>query len=250
MNTYSLLDSGENQKLEQIGKFQIIRPSQNSPYLKTKPHTWNNPDAIYHRNDKGGGHWQFVRHIPEEQIISYAGMKIKIKLTPFGHLGIFPEQKSNWDLIRSLGSGYSQEEVLNLFAYSGLSTIACLLAEMPVCHVDSSKGMVDWARENAMINNLENKKVRWIIEDVLKFVKREVKRKKIYKGFILDPPSFGRGSKGEVWKIEKHLPELMELLMQLCHSEPEFIILSCHTTGYSPIGLERLLRSMVKSEGQ
>ena len=112
-------------------------------------------------------------------------MKIKIKLTPFGHLGIFPEQKSNWDLIRSLGSGYSQEEVLNLFAYSGLSTIACLLAEMPVCHVDSSKGMVDWARENAMINNLENKKVRWIIEDVLKFVKREVKRKKIYNIIIL-----------------------------------------------------------------
>ncbi|MCX7999530.1 MAG: class I SAM-dependent methyltransferase [Leptospiraceae bacterium] len=155
----------------------------------------------------------------------------------------------NWELLFTLGKKNLNLEVLNLFAYSGVSTLYCLSSGMKVCHVDSSKGMVEWAKENVKLSGLESMPVRWIVDDVIKFIKREIRRKKTYNGFILDPPTFGRGAKGEVWKIEENLPQLMELLMQLCNFKPKFVFLSCHTTGYSPIILERILKSLIQEKG-
>ncbi|TGN19923.1 class I SAM-dependent methyltransferase [Leptospira idonii] len=247
--SYELLDSGDFSKLEIVGGYKLVRSSPSSAYGKETPKIWNDPDARYIKNDTGSGSWSFQKKIPESFSIDFANLKFKIKLTPFGHIGIFPEQKTNWDRIRELGKKKEKFEVLNLFAYSGGSTLACLDAGMSVCHVDASKGMVDWARENAALSSLADKPVRWIVDDVLKFIQREIKRKKKYQGLILDPPSFGRGSKGEVWKIEDHLPELMDALMELCDHSPEFVILSCHSQGYSPLTLERILSSRIKSKG-
>ncbi|MCB1192277.1 MAG: class I SAM-dependent methyltransferase [Leptospiraceae bacterium] len=250
VNSYKLLDSGDFSKLEEIAGHKIIRPSQNAPYKKNNLTIWENPDAIYLKNETGSGKWTFHKPIQENFILLISDFKIQVKLTPFGHIGVFPEQMENWDLIQKIGKNKISFEVLNLFAYSGLSTLAALKSGMAVCHVDSSKGMVDWARENTKLSQLENAKIRWIVDDVFKFIKREIKRKKKYNGFILDPPSFGRGSKGEIWKIEKHLIILIELLMELCDNKPDFIILSCHTTGYSALTLERILSSSVNSTGK
>ncbi len=249
-NEYLLIDSGDGEKLERVGNFTLIRSSPGSVYPKSKPELWNQYDARYIKNETGSGSWSFVKKIPESFSVYFSGMQFKIKLTPFGHIGLFPEQEQNWDRIRILSKKKQNLEVLNLFAYSGASTIACLQSGMNVCHVDASKGMVEWARENAVLNQISDKPVRWIVEDVLKFVRREVKRGKSYQGFILDPPTFGRGSKGEVWKIEEDLPALLDELMILCNSSPDFVILSCHSQGFSPLTLERLVRSRIKSTGE
>lgn len=247
---YSLIDSGDYQKLEIIDGYKIVRPSLNSPYSKSKPELWKNIDAIYERNDKGG-EWRYFKKLPEHFLITLAhNVKVKLKLTPFGHIGLFYEQKQNWNSLFKIGQKNPNLEVLNLFAYSGVSTLYCLASNMKVCHLDSSKGMIEWARENAKLSGLESSPVRWIVDDVFKFVKREIRRQKIYEGFILDPPTFGRGAKGEVWKIEEDLPRLIELLMQLCESKPKFVFLSCHTTGYSPLILERILKSFIKEQGE
>jgi len=248
LETYTLIDSGDLAKLEIVGKYKIIRPSLFSVYKKTNKDLWKNPDAVFMKTEKGG-EWKFFSRIPESFTIEICGLVAKIKFTPFGHLGIFPEQEENWDLIRKISENKKNLEVLNLFAYSGLSTLACLDSDYSVCHVDASKGMVDWAKENAKLSGLAEKKVRWIVDDVLKFLKREIKRGKKYHGFVLDPPTFGRGSKGEVWKIEGDLVPLLELCMELCFNQPEFVILSCHTTGFSPKNLERILRSLIHSKG-
>ncbi|TGL58014.1 SAM-dependent methyltransferase [Leptospira ognonensis] len=246
---YQLIDSGDFSKLEMVGGYKLIRSSPSSAYSKETPKEWNDADAKYVKNETGSGSWNFIKKIPESFVINFADLKFKIKLTPFGHIGIFPEQKTNWDRIRELGKTGDGFEVLNLFAYSGGSTLACLDAGMHVCHVDASKGMVDWARENAALSGLADKPVRWIVDDVMKFIRREIKRNKKYQGIILDPPSFGRGSKGEVWKIEENLPELMDALMELCDHSPKFVILSCHSQGYSPLTLERILSSRMKTKG-
>ncbi|MCC6274906.1 MAG: class I SAM-dependent methyltransferase, partial [Leptospiraceae bacterium] len=213
LETYTLIDSGDLAKLEIVGKYKIIRPSLFSVYKKTNKDLWKNPDAVFAKTEKGG-EWKFFSRIPESFSIEICGLTAKIKFTPFGHLGIFPEQGENWNLIRKISEKKKNLEVLNLFAYSGLSTLACLDSNYSVCHVDASKGMVDWAKENAKLSGLSEKKVRWIVDDVLKFLKREIKRGKKYQGFVLDPPTFGRGSKGEVWKIEDDLVPLLELCME------------------------------------
>jgi 23S rRNA (cytosine1962-C5)-methyltransferase len=246
---YKLIDSGDYEKLEIIGGFKLIRPALGSPYKKTNPKLWEKPDAHYTKNDTGSGQWKFFRKIPESFSIELGNLSAKIKLTPFGHIGIFPEQESNWDLLQKMGEIQNNFEVLNLFAYSGMSTLAALNGDYSVCHVDSSKGMIAWARENATLSGLADKKVRWIEDDVLKFLKREVKRNHPYKGFILDPPTYGRGAKGEIWKIEDDLIPLIEEMMKLCENKPEFVILSCHSTGFSPLTLTRILQSYIKSEG-
>lgn len=249
MKTYKLIDSGDYEKLEIVGDYKIIRPALSSPYKKSNLKLWNNIDAHYTKNDRGSGEWEFGKKFPESFTIELAGFKIKIKLTPFGHIGIFPEQEFNWNLIGEMGKLKNDFEVLNLFAYSGLSTLSAMKAGFEVCHVDASQGMVNWARENAEISGLADRKVRWIVDDVGKFIKRELKRKRPYKGFILDPPTFGRGAKGEVWKIEEDLIPLLESLLELCDYKPEFVILSCHSTGFSPITLKRILESMIQNKG-
>ncbi|WCL50514.1 class I SAM-dependent methyltransferase [Leptospira sp. GIMC2001] len=246
---YEILDSGNHSKLEKIGPYTLIRASPLSDYPPSKQALWENWDAKYIKNDRGSGSWSYKTKIPESFTLSYAGIKFLTKLTPFGHVGFFPEQVTNWDRVRRIGELTKDLEILNLFAYSGGSTLACLQSGMKVCHLDASKGMVDWARENAKLNQLDDKPVRWIVEDVLKFIGREIKRKKKYQGFILDPPSFGRGSKGEVWKIEEHLGALLDMLMELCDSKPKFVILTCHSQGYSSLALERMLYSRIKIKG-
>ena len=247
---YQVLDSGDFEKLEQIGEYKIIRPSLNSAYKKTKPEIWKDISAHYTKNDKGSGSWKYIKKIPESFEINFDELTAKLKFTPFGHIGFFSEQEENWKLIQKLGTIKNNFEVMNLFAYSGLSTLAALNASYSVCHVDSSKGMISWAKENANLSGLLENKVRWIEDDVLKFLKREVRREKTYKGFILDPPSFGRGAKGEIWKIESDLIPLLEELMKLCDNSPEFVILSCHSSGFSPMTLSRILESMIKIEGK
>lgn len=248
--TYTLIDSGDLRKLEQVGPYRLIRYAPSAAYKPSRPELWDEADAIYHKNDKGGGEWEFKRNVAEKFAIELAPFEVQVKLTPFGHLGIFPEQRSNWDQILALPDRDGPRcEVLNLFAYSGLSSLACLQRGYGVCHVDSSKGMVEWASENVRLSNLSDKPIRYIVDDVLKFVQREVKRGKRYQGFILNPPTFGRGAKGEVWKLEDEITGLMELLMQLCGGAPEFVIFSCHTQGFGPLNLERILRGHIRRAG-
>lgn len=249
--TYTLIDSGDLRKLEQVGPYRLIRYAPSAAYKPSRPELWEQADAIYHKNDKGGGEWEFRKPVAEKFAIELAPFEVQVKLTPFGHLGIFPEQRSNWDLILSMPErGEERCDVLNLFAYSGLSSLACLYRGFGVCHVDSSKGMVDWASENVRLSDLADRPIRYIVDDVLKFVQREVKRGKRYQGFILDPPTFGRGAKGEVWKLEDEISRLMELLMQLCDGAPDFMIFSCHTQGFGPLNLERILRGYIRRPGE
>lgn len=248
---YTILDSGNFSKIERLGPYKIIRASPQSDYPPTNPKLWEEWDAKYIKNDRGSGSWNFKKKIPEKFSIKYSNIQFQCKLTPFGHIGLFPEQSTNWDRIRKIGKQYQVKdwEVLNLFAYSGGSTLACLQAGMKACHLDASKGMVEWARENATLNQLQDRPVRWIVEDVMKFIQREINRKKSYQGFILDPPSFGRGSKGEVWKIEDDLGNLLDQLMILCNHKPKFVILTCHSQGYSSLSLEKMLSTRIKNKG-
>lgn len=247
--TYTLIDSGNLRKLEQVGPYRLVRYAPSAAYRPSRPELWEDVDAVYHKNDKGGGEWEFLRSVAEKFTIELAPFQVQVKLTPFGHLGLFPEQRANWDLILGLPEPKERVDVLNLFAYSGLSSLACLARGFSVCHVDSSKGMVEWASENVRLSNLADRTIRYIVDDVMKFVQREVKRGKRYQGFILDPPTFGRGTKGEVWKLEDEISGLMDLLMQLCDGQPEFIICSCHTQGFGPLNLERILRGNVRRAG-
>jgi len=249
--TYTLIDSGDLRKLEQVGPYRLIRYAPSAAYKPSRPELWDAADAIYHKNEKGGGEWEFRKSVAEKFAIQIAPFEVQVKLTPFGHLGIFPEQQSNWDLIQSMPERGGEEcQVLNLFAYSGLSSLACLQRGFGVCHVDSSKGMVDWASENVRLSNFADRPIRYIVDDVLKFVQREVKRGKRYQGFVLDPPTFGRGAKGEVWKLEDEIAHLMDLLMQLCDGAPDFMIVSCHTQGFGPLNLERILRGSIRRPGE
>ncbi|EQA46833.1 S-adenosylmethionine-dependent methyltransferase domain protein [Leptospira broomii serovar Hurstbridge str. 5399] len=248
--TYELIDSGNFKKLEQIGPYKIIRPSPVSAWPPTKIALWKDADGEYYRSDKGGGNWKWADMPEDEFFVEIDDLSVKIRFTPFGHLGLFAEQRQNWNRIRNFSSQLSGNgEVLNLFAYSGLSTLSVLAGGMDACHLDASKGMVEWAKENAVASGLANKKVRWMVEDVLKFLGREIRRKKKYAGFILDPPTFGRGASGEVFKIERDLPEMMDLLMQLCDSKPEFVVLTCHSAGFSPLALRRILEGRIRSKG-
>ncbi len=232
MKEYQLLDSGDGQKLEQFGEFTLLRPCSQAiwkPSLKLKP------DAVFTRDDK----WKFFKKLPKAWTVLQKGVLFKVEPTDFGHLGLFPEHGDLWEWMRSIS--LKGKRILNLFAYSGGATLAAAQMGAEVCHLDASKGMIDWARENAKLNKLENAPIRWIVDDVLKFLKRELKRESFYDGIILDPPTFGRGSKGEVFKIERDLMPLLELCSELLSKKPLFVILSCHTPGFTPLMLQHLL---------
>lgn len=250
-NSYHLLDSGERQKLEQIGPYKIIRPAPEACYPRSLPDLWKQDiDAIYIRSDEGGGHWEYNNLIPQQFPIDLYNFKVYTKLTGFGHIGFFPEHYHLWNLLLNLKIKEANTiNVLNLFAYTGLSTVACVKKGFQVCHVDSSKGMVELAKANMSLNYLNENSVRWIIEDVRKFVSREIKRGKIYNGFIIDPPSFGRGPKNEIWKLEQHISSLLEDILKLCDNLPLFIFLTCYSSDFTPLILERILRTHIKAEG-
>jgi len=236
MKTYQLLDSGEGLKLEQFGPYSLIRPCPQALWRKKHPEQWARADATFSRETKNG--WSYQRALPKEWTCEIGEILFKIAPTDFGHLGVFPEHAALW---QDLSLGLKKEtNILNLFAYSGGATLGFAKAGAKVCHLDASKGMVDWARENAKLNNLEKAPIRWIVDDAIKFLRREVKRGIFYDGILLDPPTFGRGSKGEVFKIEDDLIPLLEQCKALLSKKPQFVVLSCHTPGITPLCLEHI----------
>lgn len=244
-DSYSLIDSGQGRKIERFGRFLISRPSSQAVWKPQLPdEEWKKADAIFTR--EGDNKWIKTKALPESWSVEVANILFKISPTDFGHLGIFPEQADFWSWIQSIirqakQAGRESINVLNLFAYSGGSTFAAAKAGAKVCHLDASKGMVAWARENAALNQLEKAPIRWIVDDVSKFLAREIRRNNRYEAIILDPPSFGRGAQGEVFKIEEDLPKILDSCRELLSSKPLFVLFSCHTPGFSPLVMRHLL---------
>jgi 23S rRNA (cytosine1962-C5)-methyltransferase len=244
--TYALLDSGHGQKLERFGPFTLARPASQAIWKPTLPkESWEGADALFTREEGNG--WLLRKKLPDSWIVDVQGVRFKIAPTDFGHLGVFPEHSLLWQTIRQLVESRTEKpNILNLFAYSGGATLVAGRAGARVCHLDASKGMVSWARENAELNGLGAVPIRWIVDDVMKFLKREVKRGVRYDGIILDPPSFGRGNQGEVFKIERDLPPILEICFELLSPKPLFVILSSHTPGFTPLVLHHLLFQMMQ----
>lgn len=244
---YQLIDSGNFLKLEQVGPYRLVRPAASAAWEpRLLPNEWQKYDALFERYENGNGEWKLKNNeIKKPWIISIADIQFVIKLTSFGHLGVFPEQLENWLQIRKLiQSRSSATKVLNLFAYTGGSTLICTQAGAEVVHLDSSKASVTWARENSKASGLESKPIRWLIDDVTDFVKKEIRRGSKYHGIILDPPSYGRGPNKELWKIEEHLTPLLKNLKKLISDDFLFILLSCHSQGYTPITLKNQLEQI------
>ncbi|MBL7050205.1 MAG: class I SAM-dependent methyltransferase [Nitrospira sp.] len=245
-NSYTLLDSGNFRKLEQVGPYRLNRPAPQAIWNPALTEIkWADTHAYYHRSSSGGGKWEYKSKLPENWTINYHGMTMKIKLTDFGHLGLFPEQGPNWDWIKDqIRKADRPVKVLNTFAYTGGSSLAAAAAGAEVVHLDAAKGMEIWARENAKLSKMDNLPIRWLVDDVTKFINREIRRGNRYDAIIMDPPSFGRGSNGEVWKFEDNLPSLLELCSQIISPEPVFMLLSAHTPGITPLTLENLLADL------
>lgn len=244
---YELMDTGDGERLERWGRFVLRRPDPQviwPPSLSKKD--WNEIHGHYYRSSSGGGRWDFLKELPERWSISYRSLRFYVRPTGFKHTGLFPEQAVNWDwLIRLIKTRNSPVRVLNLFAYTGGATLAAASAGAEVCHVDAAKGMVTWARENATLSNLAERPIRWIVDDTVKFVNREKRRGRLYHGIIMDPPSFGRGPSGEIWKIEDELYGLTELCSELLAENPLFFLINSYTTGLAPGVLNNILRLTV-----
>lgn len=242
---YEILDASGGEKLERWGEYVLIRPDPQIIWNTPREHPgWSRADAHYFRSNKGGGEWEFRRKLPESWTVSWRELTFRIRPTGFKHTGLFPEQAVNWarcgEWIRAAGRPV---RVLNLFAYTGGATLACAAAGASVCHVDASKGMVAWARENAELSGLSGAPVRWIVDDCEKFVQREIKRGRRYDAVIMDPPSYGRGPNGEVWKLEEQVDAMVRTCMQVLSEEPLFFLINSYTTGLSPSVMEYVLGS-------
>lgn len=249
-NDYIILDTSYGEKLERWGGISLIRPDPQIIW-KTERNDplWTRADGHYHRSNQGGGQWEFRKKIPESWNISYGSLVFNIRPTGFKHTGIFPEQAVNWDFMadKILSSG-REISVLNLFAYTGGATLACAEAGASVCHVDASKGMVQWARENAVSSGLADKPVRWIVDDCEKFVAREIRRGRKYDAIIMDPPSYGRGSNGEIWKLESSVYDLVKLCANVLSDNPLFFLINSYTTGLSPSVMGYILGSVLTAK--
>lgn len=242
--SYALVDSGNGRKLERFGPYLISRPCSQAVWLPQLAKTeWDKAHAIFSRHEENK--WTYNQQIPDVWQIQVANITFKISPTDFGHLGIFPEQEEFWQWIQTILKTHSHShkplKVLNLFAYSGGATLAAAKGGATVCHLDASKGMVAWARENAEFNHLKEAPIRWIVDDVKKFLARELRRESRYDAIILDPPSFGRGSQGEVFKIEEDIIPLLQACRQLLTDSPLFVLFSCHTPGFSPLVMHHLM---------
>ena len=247
---YEIIDASNGMKYERWGNYYLLRPDPqiiwNNGDLKDK---YNNIDAIYYRSNKGGGHWENNNSIPSSWIINYKDLKFNIKQMGFKHTGLFPEQAVNWDfMINKIKNSNRKIKVLNLFGYTGGATIACMSAGAHVTHVDSSRGMVDWCKENVSLNKFDTTNVRYIVDDVVKFVQREIRRGNKYDAIIMDPPSYGRGSNGEVWDIEKNLNYLIEICSDILSDDPLFFLINSYTTGLSSTVLSNLLSLKINSK--
>ena len=249
---YEILDMANGEKLERWGNIILIRPDPQIIWTnKSKPELWKNAHAHYHRSKTGGGSWEYLKKIPESWQISYKNLTFNLKPMGFKHTGLFPEQAANWDfMIEKIKNAGRQIKVLNLFAYTGGASVACSYAGASVCHVDSSKGMTSWAKENVASSGLAERPVRFIIDDVVKFVQREIRRGNKYDAIVMDPPSYGRGANGEVWNIEESLYNLVELCTQVLSDEPLFFLINSYTTGLAPTILSNVLSLTIKKKGK
>ena len=243
---YEVLDTSAGEKLERWGNTILIRPDPQVIWKPEKGEIWQRADARYNRSSAGGGSWQIYRSHPQFWTIGYRDLKFKISPTGFKHTGLFPEQAVNWDFFREkIEKAGRPIRVLNLFAYTGGATLACAAAGAAVCHVDASKGMVAWAKENARVSGLQDAPIRWIVDDCAKFVEREIRRGKTYDAIIMDPPSYGRGPGGEVWKLEDNLFPFVKLCSQVLSDKPLFVIINSYTTGLAPSVLGYMLHLLV-----
>ena len=240
---YRLLDAGNGEKLEAWGPYILRRPDPMAIWEKVHPELWDKADAFYHRSSKGGGYWEFKKKLPEKWNVKYKDLTFKVSPTNFKHTGIFPEQAANWDFISEKLEGRKDAKVLNLFAYSGAATtVAASKNITEVVHVDAAKGMVEWAKENRDLSHLENEHIRYIVDDCLKFMRREVRRGRKYDGIIMDPPSYGRGPNNEIFKFEEQIGPLIKEAINLLSDDPLFLIINTYTTGYSCTTIENVLR--------
>ena len=243
-NDYELIDAAAGERLERWGDIILVRPDPQVIWQgeKNDPR-WNNAHAVYHRSSSGGGHWEMLKKVPDVWPISYNGLTFRLKPMGFKHTGLFPEQAVNWKLAEKLITKANRPiKVLNMFAYTGGATIACLKAGASVTHVDASKGMVQWAKENAVSSGLSDRPVRWLVDDCLKFVKREIRRGNKYDAIIMDPPSYGRGPDGEVWKLENQIGELLSETAQILSDNALFVFLNSYTGGLSPTILNYMVQ--------
>ena len=247
---YKILDMADGEKIESWRGIILRRPDPQIVWSKkSNENIWNKVNAVYHRSKSGGGAWEYKSNIPDKWTVNYKDLTFNIKLMGFKHTGLFPEQSVNWDyMIDKIKNSNRHIKVLNLFAYTGGATVACAYAGADVVHVDSSKGMVSWAKENIISSNLEDKYVRFIVDDVIKFVKREIRRGNKYDAIIMDPPSYGRGTNGEIWNIENSLYELVNLCTQVLTDNPLFFLINSYTTGMSPKVLENVLNLTVNEK--
>ena len=249
---YEILDMASGEKLERWGNIYLVRPDPQIIWKeKTFPKKWNEANAVYNRSSSGGGGWSYKKRLPDAWQIKYKNLTFNIKPMGFKHTGLFPEQAVNWDwMINKIKSEKREIKVLNLFAYTGGATVACLSAGASVCHVDSSKGMVAWAKENVASSGLSDRPVRFIIDDVTKFVQREIRRGNKYDAIIMDPPSYGRGKNGEVWQFENNIADLVELCSEVLSDNPLFFLINSYTTGISSKVLENILDLKIKKKGK
>lgn len=245
---YELIDCSGGERLERWGKVTLIRPDPQVIWNTPKTHPlWKKADAVYHRSNTGGGQWEIRRPIPDRWEIGYRDLRFNVKTMGFKHTGVFPEQAVNWDYVAELIQNAGRPvKVLNLFSYTGAATVSALRAGAQVVHVDASKGMVQWAKENAVSSGVIDRPVRWIVDDCIKFVKRELRRGNQYDLLIMDPPSYGRGPGGEVWKLENEVYRFVELCQGVLSENPIAVLINAYTTGLSPAVMQYILGTVIQ----
>lgn len=245
-NDYEIIDAGNGEKLDRWGKYVLRRPDPQAIWPVNDYSNWDKIDGHYYRSSKGGGEWKFLTKLPESWTVNYKDLTFKVSPTNFKHTGLFPEQAVNWDfVIDKIQKSKKNIKVLNLFAYTGAATMACSYAGAEVVHVDAAKGMVEWAKKNMKLSHLENNKIRFIVDDCLKFVEREYRRGNKYDAIIMDPPSYGRGPNGEMWKFENDVYMLIDECMKILSDKPLFFIINSYTTGISNVVLGNILKTTI-----
>ena len=249
---YEVIDTGNGEKLERWGSIILRRPDPQTIWPFADPDAWEKADAIYHRSERGGGDWEFSRRFPDRWTIRYRDLTFYVRPTGFKHTGLFPEQAANWDWMREKieASGRDDVRVLNLFGYTGGATLACAQSGAHVTHVDAAKGMVQWAKENRTLSDIPETRFRFIVEDALKFTEREIRRGNRYDGILMDPPSYGRGPSGEVWKLENELFHLIDTAAKALSDHPLFFLVNSYTTGFQASVLRNIIeRCILPSHG-